>query len=1061
MEIRLLGSLEVVDESGHRVPLQGARLRSLLAALALEAGNAVSVDRLVDALWGDAPPDGSANALQRHVSTLRKLLGGDAIERRGNGYALSLENVAVDVPSYEEVERRGRDAMSAGDVHRARMHFAQALQLWRGDALSDLTDVEFFRTETTRLNEERLTTLEARIDADLALGEHASLIAELDGLVALFPLREHFWAQLMLALARSGRQADALRTYQAARTVLVDELGIEPSDELRSLEHLVLNQSDAVASRRTPGESRRRSNLTAPITRIIGRDAELKQLRSTLEASRLVTVTGTGGAGKTRLALEVARDWFANSDDDAWFVELAGVHDAEDLIPAIASALRLSEEMNRASIARITQFLGRSPALLVLDNCEHLIEEIATLALDLLGACPSLRILATSREPLALTGEVVFPLGALRLGDAVALFAERARAVDPQWVAGGAPSPDDTDVLEQLCRELDGLPLAIELAAARIRTIHLRSLATELSDRFRLLTRGDRTAPARQQTLRAAVDWSYELLFDDERRVFERLAVFVGGCSLEGASAVCSDREITPDDVHQLLERLVDKSLVVVRFDGDATRYDMLQTLRDYSRERFDASNDAPRVTQNHTDYFLALCNRGIAAQRGEGQREWLRTMNAETENVRTALSRVMRGGDAITAQTAAGALAWFWWMAGRSTEGARWMATASSIEGEAPPVVRARMLAWSVYLANANIAGRVLTNDEIDEIVDEAERCYRAAGELEELAETMSLIAVMYSTRGYQPRARKLILDAEQQLLELVDSPRVIAMRSWISARRALYEGRSADAEEGLRQATELLKGLGDLALCALSATYRARLALQRGDVEATVELLEGGLQLTHDLRLLGLADLLAADLGDALVLHGDLTRARNMLTEARDAGRDLIYLPGYGRPLIALAALERRVENYHAAQTAAEEALELVITGNNREGIAQCLAILGYLSETRGDLGTARAHHLRALSYALETSAVRPRALALEGLAGVARAHGDAAEAARLLGAADALRRTSWPTGWPVASAEGDAERLADMVRLELGASEYDAAFALGAKDPEGVVEEMRARN
>jgi predicted ATPase/DNA-binding SARP family transcriptional activator len=1059
MEIRLLGSLEIIDESGDRVVLHGVRPQMVLAALALQPEHTVSADRLVDALWGDAPPAGAANALQRHVSTLRRLLGSASIARRGRGYALSVEELLVDVRAYEELDRLGREEIAMGDLRRARTIFAEALQVWRGDALTDLAGAEYFQPEATRLNEARLATLEARIDTDLALGEHASLVAELEGLTGRFPLREHLWAQLMLALARAGRQGDALRTYQAARAVLVEELGLEPSDELRSLEKLILNQNEQVASRRASGAGRRRSNVAAPITGIIGRDAEIKELRRMLEQRRLVTITGTGGAGKTHLALEVARDWFATTEEDVWLVELAGVRDSDGVLPAIASVLQLSEASDRASIARITQFLARSPALLVVDNCEHLVESAATLARDLLGACPSLRILATSREPLALNGEAVFPLAALRLDDAVALFAERARAVNPNLGPDGRFTPDDTKIVEQLCRDLDRLPLAIELAAARVRTVHLQVLATELGDRFRLLTRGDRTAPARQQTLRAAIDWSYELLFDEERRVFERLAVFAGGWSLEAARAVCSDDQITPNDVQQLLERLVDKSLVVTRFDGVTTRFDMLQTLLDYCRERFRTSNDAPRLLRRHKEYFLALCEECITAQRGEAQRAWLQAVNADTENIRTALSAAIEDGDAVAAQSATGALGWFWWFTGRATEGSRWMALASAVEGDAPPLVRGRLLAWSVYLTHANLGGRTLTNDAVDEIVDEAERCFRTAGELQELAETMSLIAVMYSTRGYQARARKLILDAEQQLLDLPSSARVVAMRTWVSARRALYEGRNADAEEGLSRAVRLLAELGDLALCALSVPYRARLALQRGDIEASVALLEDGLRLAQEVWLLGLADLIGADLGDALVVRGDIERARDLLIDARNAGRDLVYLPGYGRPQIALAALERRVGNYDAAESAAEEALELVLAADNREGIAQCLALLGYLAEARGDIATARARHQRALSYALETSNSRSLALAVEGLAGAAHADGNDAEAARFLGAADALRHTSWPTGWPVASAEGDAQRIAQLVRTEVGDAAYAKGFAAGASDADGVVDELRA--
>jgi predicted ATPase/DNA-binding SARP family transcriptional activator len=1061
MEIRLLGSIEIVDGSGARIPVQGTRLQALIAALALQAGSVVSVDRLLDALWSDAPPDGATNALQRHVSSLRKVIGPGAVRRHGDGYVLDVDASSVDARAFEDLDRRGRAVLGAGDVAQARAYFAQALDLWRGDALSDLGESEFFRADITRLTEARLAALEARLDADLALGEHASLVAELERLAAEHPLREHFRAQLMLALARAGRQADALREYQTARTVLIEELGLEPSAELRALEASILDQDDSVAGARAPVGSRRRTNLPAALTAIVGRAGEVEGLQRVLEDARLTTIVGPGGAGKTRLALEVAREWFARGSDETWLVELAGVRDPDAVAPTIGAALELSEAADPASITRITQFLGRAPALLVLDNCEHLIDRVATIARELLAACPTLRILATSREPLGITGEVVRPIPALGTADAVSLFVERARAVAPRMYDGDSPSAADRDAIEQVCQALDCLPLAIELAAARVPTMHIDVLVQELDNRYRVLTRGGRTAPPRQRTLRATVDWSYDLLFDDERRVFERLAVFVGGWSLDAARAVCSDDVMTPDDVDEVLGRLVDKSLVVTKFDGKTTRYDMLQTLLEYSRERLASSEDAPRVADKHRAFFAELCAGGVAAQRGDPQREWLRTVNADGDNIRAALSALLeRDRDAEVAETATGALGWYWWLAGRSTEGARWIAASMAHSDAVPPLVRARALSWNVYLGRADATGDTSSTDDVEPTVEEAIRLFREAGAIEELAEAISILSIMYSTRGDKPRMQRLVLEAERLLDESSSSPRVVAMHAWVAARRALYEGRNLDAEQGFLRANDLLRDVGDDALRTFNSMYLGRLALLRGDSDTSVNVLEAGLAATRDLGLLGLADLLTTDLGDALAVRGDVERARELLTDARRAGRDLMFLPGYGRPLIALALLEQREGNDEAARAAAEEALELVLAGDNRDGIAHCFAILGSIAERRDDTKRARELHLRAFGYAAETNEPRALALACSGLASVAGREGNAAESARLLGVADAVRRSvTWRTGWSVASAEkGDAERIEHAARRQLGPAAFDAAYADGAAHAWDVVDELR---
>jgi tetratricopeptide (TPR) repeat protein len=388
-------------------------------------------------------------------------------------------------------------------------------------------------------------------------------------------------------------------------------------------------------------------------------------------------------------------------------------------------------------------------------------------------------------------------------------------------------------------------------------------------------------------------------------------------------------------------------------------------------------------------------------------------------------------------------------------------MAAASACPGEVEALARARLLAWSVYFGTANPDIGSVPDHVVDELVDEALHLYREAGALEELAEMSSILAVMYSTRGNQPRMRQLVLDAEQLLGALDSTPRVVAMRVWVSARRALYEGRHAEAESGFIASTELLRACGDEALCAFNAMYLGRVALFRGDDRTSVSVLERGLALARELGLLGLADLLTTDLGDALAVVGDVDRARALLAEARTAGRDLIFLPGHGRPLIALALLERREGNIEAAFDAATEAFELVVAGNNRDGIANCLAVLGFLAEERGDIDTALKYHLRGLGYASETGEPRSTALALEGLAGIAQHERDGRRAGRLLGAADMLRQSStWRTGWSVASAErGDVERITRAAIAVVGTDAFADAFASGAADPGALLHELRA--
>ena len=494
-----------------RSPIERGRQRALLGYLLLRANEVVAQDRLVDALWGESPPASAVTALHGYVSRLRRVLGAGRLETRPPGYVLRVAPDELDLHRFRE--------LLAQDRH------GEALALWRGPALADLAFEDFAQSEIARLEELRLSALEGRFEHELADGRHAELVGELAAAVRAHPLRERLAGQLMLALYRSGRQAEALEAYRDARATLVEELGLEPGEELSELQRRILVHDPGLDLMR----DRRRTELPASLTSFVGRRRELEQVRALVvrPGVRLLTLTGAGGTGKTRLALEVARAVAGEFADGARFVPLAAVAEPELMPDAIAQALGLHQSRGQSIEDALKAFLAERELLLVLDNLEHLLEA-TPLATELLAAAPGLTILATSRTHLNLYGETEYavpPLSARE--EAVALFADRAAAVRPDFAV--------TDVVAEICARLDGLPLAIELAAARIRTLTPAEILARLERRLELLAGGPRDVPARQRTLRDTLLWSYDLLAPVEQRLFARLAVFAGGWSVAAA----------------------------------------------------------------------------------------------------------------------------------------------------------------------------------------------------------------------------------------------------------------------------------------------------------------------------------------------------------------------------------------------------------------------------------------------------------------------------------------------------------------------------------------------
>ena len=722
MEFRILGPLEVAD-GGSLIALPGAQ-RALLALLLLSVNEVVSSDRLIEALWGEHSPESGRTALQVRVSQLRKALGdaGALVVTRAPGYVLQLDAAQLDLARFERLVAEADEA----DPLAAAAKLSEALALWRGAPLADLAYESFAQPAIARLQELRLVTVEKRIDADLTLGRHAELVGELELLVAEHPLREHLRALLMLALYRGGRQADALAVYQSARRELVQELGIEPSSSLRELEQAILQQDPALKLTPTAPQPRAahppepsppavgpRHNLPARVSSFVGRERELDDLVRLLSSARMLTLAGAGGVGKTRLALQLADLVLDQWSDGVWFVDLAAISDPTLVAAKLASVFGVPGAPGRSAQESLLVALRPRELVVILDNCEHLVESAAIVADALITGCARVAIVATSREPLRIGGEQVYRVPSLslppadgqdvdRLADsaAVRLFVDRARQQRP----GFALDTDNYGAVARLCRRLDGIPLAIELAAARLRALAVDEIEKRLDQRFALLTDGNRAALPRQQTLQALIDWSYNLLNTSEQEVLDRLSVFAGSFDLQSADAVAS--RVQEASVLDQVLALVDKSLI--QWDDSNNRYRLLETVRDYAAAKLLARGEtvARAARGAHRDYHLELAETAAPHLIGHGQAEWLDRLELEFDNLRAAISECASDPDPEAGLRLAYALRYFWVYREPSAEGALAVCAAlDRADAQAPTLLRGRALVCAGHVL-ANVAG-------------------------------------------------------------------------------------------------------------------------------------------------------------------------------------------------------------------------------------------------------------------------------------------------------------------------------------------------------------------
>jgi predicted ATPase/DNA-binding SARP family transcriptional activator len=1124
VRVAILGPLEVHDDSGALVAVAGARLRGLIARLALAGGQPVSTGALAEAVWDLDPPADVANALQTLVSRARRTLGGaSAVEQSAAGYRLAVTPDDVDALRFERLVAQGAPA--------------EALSLWRGPALADAGD--FAGPFARRLEELRLEATVTVLAGEIDAGRGAARSGELEALVAAHPLHEQLAGLLMRALAAAGRQADALAAYGALRTRLADELGIDPGPQLRAV-HLAVLRGEVAAGPATAGPANTglantglantgpantgpantgpantgpantglaRTNLRAQLTSFVGRQDEVARVRQTLERYRLVTLVGPGGAGKTRLATEVAagvrdstvrdstvRDGAVQDSagggapDDGWpdgtwpegvwIAELASVTDAADVPQAVLGSVGLRESRllpdgtqritSRDARTRLLEGLADASALLVLDNCEHLIDACAHLADALLAHSPRLRIVATSREPLGITGESLFVVPPLAEDPAVRLFADRAAAVSPNFTLDCETRPLVTDIV----RRLDGLPLAIELAAARLRTLPLAEISLRLADRFRLLTGGSRTALPRHRTLRAVVEWSWELLTPAERLLAERFSVFPAGATGPAVAAVCGDvphpagthaagthaagthaagthpagthaagtrpigtvgvGKLADAELDELLSSLVDKSLLQPVADG--TRLRMLETIREYGAERLTGRGEVGELRRRHAAHYSALMDEAAPRLLTRDQLSWLATLRADQDNILAALRYWCDAQEAEKALSLAVSLSIMTLLLGNESDISEWTGEALAVPGEADPGLRtvAQALYVLTSMMDPGTGGRVAdAYPGLPERLDALDMgTYPVAG----------LLRMVFAVFANDDEHLRGYLD------EVRGSPDAwLAAMGWLMAASAAENGGN----------------LGEMRRCAAEAVDRFRVLGERWGLSTALRTIGNVATLDGDLDGAAAAyteaGRMLADLGhhedlsqvtlrlaEIAARRGDLARARELSTSAR------LAVEAEGSPVdrgIAAAwwaAFEATWGDIDAARPLQADTERLLTRFGPSHPAREHLEAMVAATATQiaiedRDLTAAREHAARSYRAAVAAHDMPLLAGASGSLAALAFALGQPERAAELLGARTVVRGGDDPT-------DPTAVKLVPQLRATLGDDRYDRAVRRG---------------
>jgi predicted ATPase/DNA-binding SARP family transcriptional activator len=810
MDVRILGPVEV-HQNGGPIDLGPPRQRAVLARLLINPGETVTTDRLVDDLWPGDVPESAHNMLHVYLSKLRSALGDERgrLTRDGSGYRLDLEPNELDATRFTEQVIEGREALARGDAEGARSMLHKALATWRGPAFADIADESFVGPEAARLEEMRLVALELRVVADLELGRHDTVVAELGDLVDRHPLRERLWELLMLALYRCGRQAEALRMYQRARNHLVEELGIEPGPALQRLEDQILNQDAILDGTQAHTTDSALDTLPRPRTSFVGRERDLDLASRVLGDARLVTLTGPPGSGKTRMAIRIATDHGADYAHGAFFVPLAAVTDVSLVDTTVAKALGLRDAPGETPRDGLKAYLRDRNVLLVLDNFEQILGA-APFVGDLLDAASGLTVMVTSRSPLGLSGEHEFPVGPLavpadvpplnaeeiRRYDAVALFSARARASHPEFEVGDG----NAAAIAEITARLDGLPLAIELAAARMKLLAPRDLLERMRAHRPVLADGPADADDRHRTLRDAIAWSYDVLTADEQALFRRLGVF-RGFNLDAASAVTRFSE---EDVLNGVNSLLSKSLIYRTDVNGTARFAMLETLREFALSQLDASGELEEVLAAHAGHYRTLAEESEVQLTRDSAHETIQMLTAEIDNIRSAVRQAIDAGDPDLGLNLVGSIWRFFQSSGRLVEGRQWHEALLSLP-DASAAARAKGLTGLAGLAywQGNY-------HEATALYEQALEHFRADADRAGEADTLYSMSMSATIGGELERGVHLA-DQARRMFEEIGSREKIGQVYMAQATLMHAGGRHSEARPYWETALGIARELGD----------------------------------------------------------------------------------------------------------------------------------------------------------------------------------------------------------------------------------------------------------
>jgi predicted ATPase/DNA-binding SARP family transcriptional activator len=1068
VKVQLLGPVQVRSDSGDLLEIRGARLRALLARLALAAGEVVPAATLVGDLWGESAP--GTNALHTLVSRLRRDLAGDpSLRSHPAGYQLVIARDDVDALRGEDLAAQARTALAAPDWATAQTAARSGLALFHGPALSDIGDPPYAVGAGSMLDQLKIALTEDLADALIGVGGQPDL-AELAAVARANPLRERLQGALIRALYAAGRQADALEAYERTRHRLADELGIDPSPQLEAIHLAVLRQDAAVLPPSAPSAASSteetggpadqlragHGNLRTSLTSFVGREDEVTRVSAALAGSRLVTLVGPGGAGKTRLALETGRRLESELPAGVWLVELAPVHEPVDLGQAVLAALGLRERRlldhageGRAmgvvepadAIARLVEALAGAELLIVLDNCEHLIAAVAELADQVLAVCPKVRLLATSREPLGITGETLCPLPPLALPPvdadaeqamtyaAVRLLADRAVAVQPAFTV------DESNVaaVVSICRRLDGLPLAIELAAARVRAMSAQQIAARLDDRFRLLTGGSRTALPRHRTLLAVVEWSWDLLEKPERLLLQRLAVFAGPVRLELVESICADEELLPEaDVLDVLATLVDKSLVDAIGAGDV-RYRMLETVRAFASEHLAESGEAAAVRDRHAEYLLDLAEQAEPLLRSKDELEWLARLDAVRDDLFAAMRWCIDSGAADRAVRFVAALGWYLHLRGMTSEMSHWPREALALDGAVDPKALAITHAF-LAMGSAGEGDLAAGSTALAAAVEQAA--------LMRDRSTHPLVALL------EPATHMFTGQLDEGMAAV---ERIVTTHpdQWTRGVALILQGHAMENAGDMKavppcyvKAFAIFSALGERWGQAISLSSLGEVQEGNGDYLAALEGYERALAYLRELGTLDDVTMTLTRLARMRLLTGDRAGAQSALAEAREAA-DRFNQPAQSAIVeMGYAGLARADGDLAHA----ERLLRGVMVETGGGGFAplqlpaMIAASLAVVLVAGGQFAEARELLASALAFGRRSRDVPVLAEVVASWAALAQAEGDAVWAARILGFAAAVRGIPLP---PV----GDAADVAAAAREQLPEAEFTAAYDEGA--------------